>query len=169
MSTNAISCPNLMSAIHERITRATLRHHLALFPASSFGGHSPSCNTLSPLQHAPLFLEVPYGGPIVSVVDHEQVSHAIKDLLNTLIFDNFDSISDKMVDIANLSSKENDGATLKLCIQIIFEKASKRTLVVTMLRMPVAHSCRILHASQAMPASGPLNNPALSTATDLAA
>ncbi|KAF9392094.1 hypothetical protein BGX21_011096 [Mortierella sp. AD011] len=57
-------------------------------------------------------------------VDQDQVARKVKGLLNKLTLERFDSISDKVVEIANLSSKEKDGATLKHCIQIIFEKAT---------------------------------------------
>ncbi|KAG0240583.1 hypothetical protein BGX31_001834, partial [Mortierella sp. GBA43] len=57
-------------------------------------------------------------------ISHEVVSRKVKGLLNKLTLEKFESISDKLVDIANMSAKENDGATLKLCIQIIFEKAT---------------------------------------------
>ncbi|KAF9196824.1 hypothetical protein BGZ49_002698, partial [Haplosporangium sp. Z 27] len=57
-------------------------------------------------------------------VDQEVVARKVKGLLNKLTLEKFDSISDKVVDIANLSSKETDGTTLKHCIQIIFEKAT---------------------------------------------
>ncbi|KAF9106390.1 hypothetical protein BGX27_009191 [Mortierella sp. AM989] len=52
------------------------------------------------------------------------VARKVKGLLNKLTLEKFDSISEKVIDIANLSSKESDGATLKHCIQIIFEKAT---------------------------------------------
>ncbi|KAF9182635.1 hypothetical protein BGZ50_004797 [Haplosporangium sp. Z 11] len=52
------------------------------------------------------------------------VARKVKGLLNKLTLEKFDSISDKVIDIANLSAKEDDGATLKHCIQIIFEKAT---------------------------------------------
>ncbi|KAF9204654.1 hypothetical protein BGZ59_000938 [Podila verticillata] len=54
----------------------------------------------------------------------EQVARKVKGLLNKLTLEKFDSISDKVIDIANLSTKEADGTTLKHCIQIIFEKAT---------------------------------------------
>ncbi|KAF9350939.1 hypothetical protein BGX34_000903, partial [Mortierella sp. NVP85] len=57
-------------------------------------------------------------------LSQEQVNRKVKGLLNKLTLEKFDSISDKVVEIANLSAKEDDGSTLKLCIQIIFEKAT---------------------------------------------
>ncbi|KAG0357060.1 hypothetical protein BG005_003980 [Podila minutissima] len=54
----------------------------------------------------------------------EQVARKVKGLLNKLTLEKFDSISDKVIDIANLSTNEVDGTTLKHCIQIIFEKAT---------------------------------------------
>ncbi|KAF9344589.1 hypothetical protein BGX26_004147, partial [Mortierella sp. AD094] len=58
------------------------------------------------------------------LVDQDVVARKVKGLLNKLTLEMFDRISDKVVDIANLSSKEPDGTTLKHCIQIIFEKAT---------------------------------------------
>ncbi|KAG0338309.1 hypothetical protein BG004_007270 [Podila humilis] len=57
-------------------------------------------------------------------LDQEQVARKVKGLLNKLTLEKFDSISDKVIDIANLSANEEDGTTLKHCIQIIFEKAT---------------------------------------------
>ncbi|KAF9303184.1 hypothetical protein BGZ74_004217 [Mortierella antarctica] len=57
-------------------------------------------------------------------LSQEQVARKVKGLLNKLTLEKFDSISDKIIDIANLSAKEDDGTTLKHCIQIIFEKAT---------------------------------------------
>ncbi|KAI9239239.1 MAG: hypothetical protein BYD32DRAFT_485925 [Podila humilis] len=57
-------------------------------------------------------------------LNQEQVARKVKGLLNKLTLEKFDSISDKIIDIANLSAKEEDGTTLKHCIQIIFEKAT---------------------------------------------
>ncbi|KAG0290768.1 hypothetical protein BGZ98_003297 [Dissophora globulifera] len=54
----------------------------------------------------------------------EVVARKVKGLLNKLTLEKFDSISDKVIDIANQSTKEDDGRTLKHCIQIIFEKAT---------------------------------------------
>ncbi|KAF8942435.1 hypothetical protein BGZ47_006479 [Haplosporangium gracile] len=57
-------------------------------------------------------------------ISQEVVARKVKGLLNKLTLEKFDSISDKVIEIANLSSKEDDGTTLKHCIQIIFEKAT---------------------------------------------
>ncbi|KAF9925250.1 hypothetical protein BGZ65_007898 [Modicella reniformis] len=57
-------------------------------------------------------------------LSEEQVSRKVKGLLNKLTLEKFDGISDKLVEIANLSTKEDDGATLQQCIRIIFEKAT---------------------------------------------
>ncbi|KAF9405792.1 hypothetical protein BGZ94_003379, partial [Podila epigama] len=57
-------------------------------------------------------------------MSQEQVARKVKGLLNKLTLEKFDSISSKVIDIANLSAKEEDGTTLKHCIQIIFEKAT---------------------------------------------
>jgi len=52
------------------------------------------------------------------------VARKVKGLLNKLTLEKFNSISDKILEIANLSIKESDGTTLKHCIQLIFEKAT---------------------------------------------
>ncbi|KAF9900703.1 hypothetical protein EC991_007020 [Linnemannia zychae] len=57
-------------------------------------------------------------------VSQDIVARKVKGLLNKLTLEKFDSISDKVIEIANFSSKEEDGTTLKHCIQIIFEKAT---------------------------------------------
>lgn len=57
-------------------------------------------------------------------ISQEVVARKVKGLLNKLTLEKFDSISDKVIEIANLSAKEDDGTTLKHCIQIIFEKAT---------------------------------------------
>ncbi|KAF9921923.1 hypothetical protein FBU30_008015 [Linnemannia zychae] len=57
-------------------------------------------------------------------ISQDVVARKVKGLLNKLTLEKFDSISDKVIEIANLSSKEEDGTTLKHCIQIIFEKAT---------------------------------------------
>ncbi len=57
-------------------------------------------------------------------MSQELVARKVKGLLNKLTLEKFDSISDKVIEIANLSSREEDGTTLKHCIQIIFEKAT---------------------------------------------
>ncbi|KAI8058166.1 armadillo-type protein, partial [Syncephalis plumigaleata] len=54
----------------------------------------------------------------------EMVTRKIKSLLNKLTLENFDSVSAKIVEIANYSEDEPDGATLKLVIQLLFEKAT---------------------------------------------
>ncbi|KAF9097347.1 hypothetical protein BGX29_008113 [Mortierella sp. GBA35] len=57
-------------------------------------------------------------------ISQDVVARKVKGLLNKLTLEKFESISDKVIEIANLSSKEEDGTTLKHCIQIIFEKAT---------------------------------------------
>lgn len=47
-----------------------------------------------------------------------------KALLNKLTLEKFDAISKQLIDIANESSQEHDGQTLKLVIKLIFEKAT---------------------------------------------
>ncbi|KAF9168622.1 hypothetical protein DFQ26_004258 [Actinomortierella ambigua] len=58
------------------------------------------------------------------IMPQDVVSRKVKGLLNKLTPDNFDSISAKVVEIANQSKMESDGATLRHCLQIIFEKAT---------------------------------------------
>ncbi|KAI0226442.1 hypothetical protein L0F63_002071 [Massospora cicadina] len=48
----------------------------------------------------------------------------VKALLNKLTLEKFDAISSQLIDIANESAEEEGGETLKLVIQIIFEKAT---------------------------------------------
>ncbi|KAF9946690.1 hypothetical protein BGZ72_011215, partial [Mortierella alpina] len=62
--------------------------------------------------------------PADETMSQELVARKVKGLLNKLTLEKFDSISDKVIEIANLSSREEDGTTLKHCIQIIFEKAT---------------------------------------------
>ncbi|KAI8599107.1 hypothetical protein EDD21DRAFT_169515 [Dissophora ornata] len=57
-------------------------------------------------------------------LSQDVVARKVKGLLNKLTLEKFDSISDKVIDIANMSVRENDGATLKHCIKLIFEKAT---------------------------------------------
>ncbi|KAI8347220.1 armadillo-type protein [Mortierella sp. GBAus27b] len=117
-----ISGSDLTSVIDELITREQekkLMQDSASFSASSDSGGSRSRDTLNPRsQIVPWFLEVPLG----SVTDHEQVVHMIRDLLKGLTHDNFNRYSDRLVEIVNVNGKaERDGATLKLCAQLIFE------------------------------------------------
>ncbi|KAF9578249.1 hypothetical protein BGW38_006052, partial [Lunasporangiospora selenospora] len=57
-------------------------------------------------------------------ISQEVVARKVKGLLNKLTLEKFEGISDKVIEIANLSTREEDGTTLKHCIQIIFEKAT---------------------------------------------
>ncbi|ORZ05300.1 armadillo-type protein [Lobosporangium transversale] len=57
-------------------------------------------------------------------ISQDVVARKVKGLLNKLTLEKFDSISDKVLEIANLSAKEKDGTTLKHCIKLIFEKAT---------------------------------------------
>jgi translation initiation factor 4G len=52
------------------------------------------------------------------------VQRKIKALLNKLTLEKFDTISDKIMEFANMSRNEEDGSTLKLVIQLVFEKAT---------------------------------------------
>ncbi|KAI8347221.1 armadillo-type protein, partial [Mortierella sp. GBAus27b] len=61
-------------------------------------------------------------------INHGQVARKIVGLLNRLTPEKFDSISDTIVDIANLGAKKKDGAILKLCTQIIFGKATNEPI-----------------------------------------
>ncbi|EGF99713.1 uncharacterized protein MELLADRAFT_94140 [Melampsora larici-populina 98AG31] len=51
----------------------------------------------------------------------EMVNRKVRALLNKLTRDNFDSISDQVIDWANKSKKENDGRILKQVVALIFE------------------------------------------------
>ena len=52
------------------------------------------------------------------------VDRVVKELLNSLIMERFDSISDQIIAWANKSEKEKDGRTLIQVIQLVFEKAT---------------------------------------------
>ncbi|KAI0048929.1 ARM repeat-containing protein [Auriscalpium vulgare] len=54
----------------------------------------------------------------------ELVDHNVKDLLNKLNMEHFDSISDQIIAWANKSEKETNGRTLKQVIGLVFEKAT---------------------------------------------
>ncbi|KAF8608124.1 ARM repeat-containing protein [Ceratobasidium sp. AG-I] len=51
------------------------------------------------------------------------VERKVKSLLNKLTMDKFDSISDQIIEYANKSENEKDGATLMQVIKLVFEKA----------------------------------------------
>ncbi|KAJ9081762.1 hypothetical protein DSO57_1011356 [Entomophthora muscae] len=53
-----------------------------------------------------------------------KTTRKVKALLNKLTLEKFEPISTQIIEIANESVNEEDGATLKLVIQIIFEKAT---------------------------------------------
>jgi translation initiation factor 4G len=52
------------------------------------------------------------------------VDRVVKELLNRLIMERFDSISDQIIVWANKSEKEKDGRTLIQVIKLVFEKAT---------------------------------------------
>ncbi|KAG9028143.1 hypothetical protein FS837_003971, partial [Tulasnella sp. UAMH 9824] len=54
----------------------------------------------------------------------EFVEQKVKALLNKLTFENFDSVSDQIVNWVNKSKPEKSGATLGLVIKLVFEKAT---------------------------------------------
>ncbi|KIO20808.1 hypothetical protein M407DRAFT_29563 [Tulasnella calospora MUT 4182] len=53
----------------------------------------------------------------------EYVERKVKALLNKLLLENFDSVSNQIINWANKSENENNGATLILVIKLVFEKA----------------------------------------------
>lgn len=56
------------------------------------------------------------------------ISRKIKSLLNKLTAEKFDSISSQVLDYANYSVDEENGQSMKLVIQLIFEKATDEAL-----------------------------------------
>ncbi|CAE6492912.1 unnamed protein product [Rhizoctonia solani] len=57
------------------------------------------------------------------VEEHQLVDRKVKALLNKLTMENFDSISDQIIEWANKSEQEKDGSTLMQVIKLVFEKA----------------------------------------------
>ncbi|KAG5437343.1 hypothetical protein PCANB_000773 [Pneumocystis canis] len=57
-------------------------------------------------------------------MDPEMVQRKVKAALNKLTVDNFDRITDQILEIASQSKNETDGRTLRQIIQLTFEKAT---------------------------------------------
>ncbi|KAG5520240.1 hypothetical protein PMAC_001318 [Pneumocystis sp. 'macacae'] len=57
-------------------------------------------------------------------MDPETVQRKVKAALNKLTLDNFDRITDQILEIASQSKNETDGRTLRQIIQLTFEKAT---------------------------------------------
>lgn len=100
-------------------------------------GPPPASSTLLPSDIAPLEISenrwtptvqasgpARLGGAPVDETAPEYVERKVKALLNKLTIDNFDSISNQILEWANKSSKETDGRILKQVIALIFEKAT---------------------------------------------
>ncbi|KAL1918217.1 uncharacterized protein VTP21DRAFT_3483 [Calcarisporiella thermophila] len=62
----------------------------------------------------------------------ELVQRKVKSLLNKLTLEKFESISDQIIEFANRSLNETDGTTMKLVIQLVFEKATDESNFATM-------------------------------------
>ncbi|RUS30690.1 hypothetical protein BC938DRAFT_479072 [Jimgerdemannia flammicorona] len=58
------------------------------------------------------------------LISIEVVTRKVKGLLNKLTLEKFETISDQIIEFANQSVKETDGTTLKVVIQLTFEKAT---------------------------------------------
>jgi translation initiation factor 4G len=65
-----------------------------------------------------------HSAPDATVESEEVVEKRLKGLLNKLTLEKFDSISDQIVSWANKSERETDGATLRLVIRLVFDKAT---------------------------------------------
>ncbi|GMM58404.1 translation initiation factor eIF4G [Maudiozyma humilis] len=61
---------------------------------------------------------------VTELLTPDEVESKMKSLLNKLTLEKFDSISTEILDIANISKWETDGATLQNVIQQIFNKAT---------------------------------------------
>ncbi|KAG6895624.1 hypothetical protein C0992_000314 [Termitomyces sp. T32_za158] len=70
------------------------------------------------------------GRKLIDTKDHEAalVDLQVRALLNKLSMENFDSISDQIVECANWSEDENDGKTLMQVIALVFEKATDEAM-----------------------------------------
>jgi translation initiation factor 4G len=58
------------------------------------------------------------------IIPEEIVIRKVKSLLNKLTLEKFDSIAGQILEYANQSAKETDGKTLRVVIQLVFEKAT---------------------------------------------
>ncbi|EUC57437.1 eukaryotic translation initiation factor 4 [Rhizoctonia solani AG-3 Rhs1AP] len=60
--------------------------------------------------------------------ERQLVDHKVRALLNKLTLDKFDSIAGQIIDWANKSEQEDDGATLKQVVELILEQAKEDTV-----------------------------------------
>ncbi|CAE6521722.1 unnamed protein product [Rhizoctonia solani] len=60
--------------------------------------------------------------------ERQLVDHKVRALLNKLTMDKFDSIAGQIIDWANKSEQEDDGATLKQVVELILEQAKEDTV-----------------------------------------
>lgn len=58
------------------------------------------------------------------IIPEDIVIRKVKSLLNKLTLEKFESISNQILEYANQSAKEKDGKTLRVVIQLVFEKAT---------------------------------------------
>lgn len=66
----------------------------------------------------------PLPGAVANTMPPEMVQRKVKGLLNKLTLDNFDRITDQILEIASQSKDETDGRTLRQVIALTFEKAT---------------------------------------------
>lgn len=66
----------------------------------------------------------PLPGLASNTMAPDLVQRKVKGLLNKLTLDNFDKITDQILEIASQSKEENDGRTLRQVIALTFEKAT---------------------------------------------
>lgn len=74
------------------------------------------------------------------IIPEDLVIRKVKSLLNKLTLEKFDSISKQILTYANQSVKESDGKTLRVVIQLVFEKATDESQFASMW----AQLCRMM-------------------------
>ncbi|KAI9286704.1 hypothetical protein BC943DRAFT_359276 [Umbelopsis sp. AD052] len=74
------------------------------------------------------------------IIPEDLVIRKVKSLLNKLTLEKFDSISKQILVYANQSCKESDGKTLRVVIQLVFEKATDESQFASMW----AQLCRMM-------------------------
>jgi translation initiation factor 4G len=74
------------------------------------------------------------------IIPEDVVIRKVKSLLNKLTLEKFDSISKQILKYANQSAKESDGKTLRVVIQLVFEKATDESQFASMW----AQLCRMM-------------------------
>ncbi|KAI8578375.1 hypothetical protein K450DRAFT_247591 [Umbelopsis ramanniana AG] len=74
------------------------------------------------------------------IIPEDIVIRKVKSLLNKLTLEKFDSISKQILEYANQSAKESDGKTLRVVIQLVFEKATDESQFASMW----AQLCRMM-------------------------